>query len=446
MQSRLFFIVLTLILGVFKSPAQFSQEQVQEDFQFLEQSIKTYNPALFLYNPDFEEHTEQLFASFPDRPLNRFDHFKLMSTLCALSNEGHFGLGNWQDTVHNGFMQNRFKYLPVAISIIDGGIYVWKDYSNERLLASGDKIVSVNGMNIQDILATLKEAYPADGQIETFTIKIIENGLSWLYYLYIDQPEYYDIELTTGKTYRIKAITRNKQGENVAAYFPKKEKEEIDAFSTLKYKDNTAILVLPSFDRQRAEKFKVSSKKFYAQIFEELNEKEVTSLIIDLRDNTGGRNEFADDLVPFILKQNESTAFLKKTISWEGKEKTYKMPKKSKDVFNGEIYVLVNGHTYSAGHTAARYLKEFGNAMIIGEETGTRYEGFAAGSQQYVTLPNLGIQIAIPRYHIQFPASELQPTSNRGLLPNHAIHATWESKLEEKDLHMIKAFDLISKN
>ncbi|MTI19891.1 hypothetical protein E1176_02550 [Fulvivirga sp. RKSG066] len=194
------------------------------------------------------------------------------------------------------------------------------------------------------------------------------------------------------------------------------------------------------------EKHKIKVKSFYKDIFNQLKTNDIKTLVLDLRDNTGGRNEFAEDMVPFILKSENDTPYLKKTISWEGKEKIYDMPKASKDVFSGKIFVLVNGRTYSAGSMLTRYLREFAQATVIGEETGTRYEGFAAGSKQFVTLSNSQLRIGIPRYHITFPPSEKQTTSNRGLIPDYTVEYKIEDLIKERDLHLEKVHELIDSN
>ena len=108
-------------------------------------------------------------------------------------------------------------------------------------------------------------------------------------------------------------------------------------------------------------------------------------------------------MVPYILKDDRTAPYLKKTISWEGKTKTYKFPKRAKLAFSGQVFVLVDGRTFSDGNTLARYFHAFADATIIGEETGTRYEGFAAGSSHHITLTHTGLDIGIPRYHILFP-------------------------------------------
>jgi len=101
-------------------------------------------------------------------------------------------------------------------------------------------------------------------------------------------------------------------------------------------------------------------------------------------------------------------------------------------------------HRQSA-YPAKKRLKEYGEAIFIGEETGTCYEGFAAGSKQYVTLKNAQFRIGIPRYHITFDQSKKQITSNRGLLPDYEIEPIIQDLLEEKDLYMAKAMELTHK-
>ncbi len=451
---KYFVFVLALLAIETSAMAQLQQQQVKEGLLHLQQSIQTYNPALHQYNAHFDSLSTQIITSVQQDQVSHLEYFALASKICALSNEGHFGLGNWKDTVHQGFLNNHYKYLPVSVTLLKGKLYVWKDYSNEHELTRGSEIVAINGKSTTSILQQLQQTTPSDGTILTYTHRAIELGFSWRYYLYIEQPEAFrmTIKNTDGTTtdHPIEALTRNQAIENANKYNTanagKKAAPEPEQFYTLEHKEGYSMLRLSSFDRGFIEKHKVKSKSLYKTIFKALAELEVKHLVVDLRDNTGGKNEFADDIVPYIMKAPSSDPFLKKTISWEGKKKTYPLPKPSKEAFQGTIYVLVNGRTYSAGNTMARYLKEYGNAVVIGEETGTRYEGFAAGSKQYITLPHTNIKIGIPRYHITFPKSQKQTTANKGLLPLYEVQYTFEDLLQENDLHMKEVTSLLNGN
>jgi hypothetical protein len=430
--------VIFLFAGIAIRAQDLEKSDLKSDLLKLKEAIQEYNPALDAYNPDFDQKADSLIASVKRDSVPMIQAFKKISQLCALSNEGHFSLGNWTDTVHSGFMQNRFAYLPISVSILEDKIYIWSDFSDEQELKRGDQILSINGLKAPEILAELYTVTPSDGDILTYPRKTIELGFSWMYYLYVSQVDQHEIVVKgqggVSNTTFIRALNRDKLMDNYGKYYPKDESAEEGSFYQLKFENETAILTLPSFDYRKVEKYDVKAKKLYKEIFTDLQAGEVENLVIDLRGNTGGRNEFAYEMVPFIQKSNDE--FLKKSISWAGKEKTYKFPKPSNLVFKGAVYVLVDGRTYSAGSSLARYLNEYADARIIGEETGTRYEGFAAGSKQFVKLANSKIEIGIPRYHFYFPKSEIQQTTNRGLIPDFPVVYSIDALNSQRDVHL----------
>ena len=449
--KHLIFIVL-LVVSFHLSAQHIQKEAVLEDLNFLVDNIEKYNPALPVYHPDFNSLSTQLIQKIERDSISIFDYFTAVSKICALAHEGHFGLGDWKDIVHKGLIDNERSYLPIEVKLFSGKLYVSADYSNEQLLNKGDEIVAINGIKIASILNQLLEVTPSDGDIKTYAYRKIEDGFNWLYMFHIEEVDHFEIELidqnSSKKTVKVDALVRSDQVANYKKYYSKSNQQnsnESMGFYDLSYENDYAKLTLPSFDFRRVNKYEVKSKKLYKTLFADLQKKGVKHLIIDLRDNTGGRNEFADDIVPFILKSSNGDSFLKKTISWEGKEKVYAMPKASKLAFVGKLYILVNGKTFSAGSSLARYLKEYGNATVIGTETGTRYDGFAAGSSQHVNLPNSQVEIRIPRYHILYPKSEKQKNTNRGLIPDYEINYSFKDYAEGVDVQLNKAISLIKK-
>lgn len=445
--------VITLLLALSSTQAQhISLEETKSDLDFLKKAIETYNPGLHTYNPDFDSSVVRLARSIEDDSISHLEYFGLVSQLCAFSNEGHFDLGSWGDTIHKGFGNNDYSYLPISVKVIAGRIFVWNDYSNEQQLSRGDEVLMINGKWTAAVLQKLYKATPTDGAISTYADKVMESSFSWKYHLYVEQPVRFLITFKTpdgihlGAT--IEALDKEEQNANFKKYAeptPSEKPKGTTAFYELSHKKYYSILELPTFSYEVVRKEKVKSKKLYKGVFKELANKKASSLIIDLRDNRGGMNEFADDIIPYLLDAPSEDTYLKKSVSWEGKEKTYKMPKPSKYAFKGDIYVLVNGGTYSAASTLARYLKEYGNATIIGEETGTRYEGFSAGSKQYVSLPNSAVKIGIPRYHTTFPVSQKQTTTNRGLIPDQKVEYSIKDLINGRDLHMKQTLFLITK-
>lgn len=441
---------LVFLFAPFSIYAQkISTVQLESDLTKLRDGIETFNPALSVYNSNFQNQADSLFSQVVGDSISLIKSFQLISRLCALSNEGHFSLGSWSDPVHSGFVNNEYKYLPLSVNVIDGKLFVWLDYSDEKALKRGEEIVSINGLTSSQILSKLYAFTPSDGEITSYVDRNIEMGFSWMYYFYVDQPEVFQLEVLdlngNKRELSINSMIREMQFENLANYYPERAQEEPETthFYSLSFENDIAYLTLPSFDYRILQQDDIKPNQTYKKIFEELKEQNISSLVIDLRGNTGGRNECADDMVPFIMTQTLDDPFLKKTVSWEGKERTYKLPKPSKLAFSGKVFVLVNGRTYSAGSTLARYLKEYANATILGEETGTRYEGFSAGSKSEVFLNNMNMIIGVPRYHIYFPNSTQQLSSNRGIIPDYFVAYTMQDYIDQNDLHMAKVKSLI---
>lgn len=448
--SKFFFLVFSSLLCLPSFAQQLSNQQVTDDLTLLRRSIQTYNPALYQYNREFDVQSTRLINEVTEDSLSFFEYFTFVSRLCALSNEGHFSLGTWNDTIHKGIPLNLYRYPPFDVKIIDESIIIWRDYSDEQQLVAGAKILSINGISAEEILTKLYEVTPSDGINKTWSRSVINIGFPWMYYFYIEQAEELLIATQTPEgdvtTTTILPLTKLRQTENYWKYILPNlppEVEEEEAFYSLRHGPNYTLLTLPSFSYRLVDAENIKAGKLYKAIFTEIAEQETENLIIDLRGNTGGRNEFADDMVPYLIKHPPSDPFLKKTMSWDGKDKTFNLSGASKLAFTGTIYLLVDGRTYSAGSSLARYIREYGEAIVIGEETGTRYEGFAAGSSEYIFLPATNIRIGIPRYKITFPRSQKQSTINRGLIPEYLIEYSFEDLLKERDLHMDKALDLI---
>ncbi len=444
------FLTIFLISHI-GSGQSFTARQTKEDLNILIKSLETYNPALNIYNPSFKDEAAKIMNEIPPN-LDKFGYLQLVSRVAALSNEGHIGIGNWEDSFHEGFLNNSYKYLPLVVTVLEGRVYAWTDLSNEEVIQRGDEILSINGRLINDIVMEITEHIQTDGHITSSSYYKLTSGFNWMYYLYIEQSEQFDISYKSKAADELAeatlpAITRQQMLDNLKSKTADKEKpaehsgpDEVYEFEIDK---GVGYLTLRSFNRQRIEKHKIKAKKLYKTIYKQLKEEKVSNLVIDLRDNNGGRYEFAFEMLPFIMKEQESSWY-KTSVSWEGKEKEYKFPRKDKYSFNGNIWVLVNGGTFSTASSLARYLREYTRATIVGEEGGGRYEGYAAGSQQYVNLPNSNLRVTIPRYLNNFPVSTVQNTANRGILPDYEVVYIIEDLINEKDVVMNKVKELIS--
>ena len=119
-----------------------------------------------------------------------------------------------------------------------------------------------------------------------------------------------------------------------------------------------------------------TDSQFQTQL-QKLEDNKIDSLIIDLRDNSGGHLTAAENMISLFL---DSSHPIYQINSKNGKSKYYSKGKKTKEY---KIAILVNGESASASEVMTSALKEQYGATIIGKKT------FGKGTvQELQTLPN----------------------------------------------------------
>ena len=144
---------------------------------------------------------------------------------------------------------------------------------------------------------------------------------------------------------------------------------------------NIGYISFNSFDEGTAEEFKTK--------FEELQEKGIKSLIIDLRNNGGGIVDEALSIANYILDKDSVILYEVDKNNNEIVEKTTDDP-----IINMPIVILTNENTASSSEILAGALKDHKKATIVGEKT------YGKGViQQLRTLPDgSGLKITTEKY------------------------------------------------
>ena len=123
--------------------------------------------------------------------------------------------------------------------------------------------------------------------------------------------------------------------------------------------------------------FATNSYEQFNEKLQELEEESISSLIVDLRNNTGGELESVDSIVSLFIPKDEVIYQMKE------KDKVTKYYSKNDATRDYKIVVLVNKNSASASELMTGALKEMYGATIIGVNT------FGKGTaQQVITLDN----------------------------------------------------------
>ena len=120
--------------------------------------------------------------------------------------------------------------------------------------------------------------------------------------------------------------------------------------------NNIGYIEFTSFDENTAEEFKAK--------FEELQKSNITSLIIDLRNNGGGLVDQALEIAGYIADKGSVLLY---EVDKNDKEEIKKSD--SDPIINMPIVILVNENTASSSEILAGALKDLGKAKIVGTKT-----------------------------------------------------------------------------
>ena len=145
--------------------------------------------------------------------------------------------------------------------------------------------------------------------------------------------------------------------------------------------NNIGYIEFTSFDENTAEEFKAK--------FEELQKSNITSLIIDLRNNGGGLVDQALEIAGYIADKGS-------VLLYEVDKNNNEEVKKSESdpIINMPVVILVNENTASSSEILAGALKDLGKAKIVGTKT------FGKGViQELLTLSDgSGLKITSQKY------------------------------------------------
>lgn len=183
--------------------------------------------------------------------------------------------------------------------------------------------------------------------------------------------------------------------------------------------ENIGYIELATFDEGCAEQFKTA--------YEELKNKNVKSLIIDLRNNGGGIVDEALQIADYILDKDSTM------LITADKNKTEEIETSKNDpIIDVPVIILVNNETASASEILAGAIQDYKKATIVGEKT------FGKGVIQelYTLNDGSGLKITIKEY--------FTPNRNKinkvGITPNYEIVDEKETEVDEQ---IQKAIELL---
>lgn len=418
---KVYFILLIPLLCCKLAVGQstvFSTEEVSADLQTLHTSLKKAHFDAFFYTEGstFDSTFRALHASITGDSIGLLQTTGLFQQLVSTINNGHTEI-DFPASAYTEYAYADGTVFPLELAFEDGQALIRKNWSDNEGLSLGVEVLRINGIEIGTILERI---YPHVSAERPYfkNAKIEVTSFPRLYWQVYGAQDEFEVELRIGEG----VVSMTIPAVNLIEGYEMIRTEVLDASKHLEFMGTTAYLDPGNFAGDEE-----AFRQFIDSAFTVISENRSENLIIDLRNNAGGNDEFSDHLVSYIadrpFKWNSSftlktSRLLKEHIRanfdttyafWQealrrpnGEQYPYEFepqtPQSEERRFAGKVYVLANRQTHSQAAVTVAQMQDFGFATVVGEETG-EYPSLLASQFQF-TLPNTGIVVKIAKGHI----------------------------------------------
>lgn len=444
------------------------QVYAKSDFFIFKDLLLTAHPSLTLYKSQQKINAlfDSIGASFSGS-LSVRDFYNRLYFICNEIGCSHTFL--YLSNAMYDTLQKRKFFFPYPVIWIENKLLVNVTGYD---LPQGTEIVSVNGMPVKQILQQLSVYNPVEGFHRPAQLIKAAKDFSFQYYLKWGPQQKFSVRITDtlglSKNIILDPVTYanwNYKYENGAYYF---DGTEVDYDLDINDKKGYAVLRLPTFAFDGYQK-QIAFENFCANSFELLEKKKnITRLIIDLRENTGGRlndafllfsylakkpftefeyvaaktnrlpyrnyldKDFIDQLEDKVTDDLQNKFTNKRNGYYYYADSLIDTWQPEKHRYNGKVFVITNSTTVSAASCFALMVKKTGIGKIVGEETaGGSYSGNGFRNLEYV-LPQSTLKLMFPYAHMVYSIKEDKNTG-RGVVPDYIVPDTYSSFKNNSD-------------
>lgn len=480
-------------------------EKLKKDVDIAYLKLQKLQPALYWYVS--KEQMDYKFDSLKTtitKPLTSLEFYYKITPVLNEIRQGHLGVyPNTKQLTKKESKELAKKgmgpFTQFDFMVFDNKLYVEKNKSIDSTIAIGSEVVRIDGVSTSELLSKYKKLITSDGFNTTFHKYMLskkfsafytqENGIKdSLQYTFkfndslknvvikrkalgTNKPIKKDSiiqKLTKAEKKAQKVALKNKRYYNTTHGFDPITKTYQRELQFIEKDSSVAVLKIKSFSIGKFE-------PFYLEAFKKMNTNKTKTLVLDLRNNPGGRlreiyflhSFLADSAFAFVDKSEvaSKTSMLKRPYFGGGiaidavkaigypffasytyfrvkkeDQKYYYATKENKvkpvsnDGFKGKIYVLINGGSFSASSVLSSNLKGSKRAIFVGEETGGAFNGTVAGQMPIVELPNSKVKMRVGLMKIA--AFYKTDEDGFGIKPDVEIIPTLEDKIKGNDPEM----------
>jgi hypothetical protein len=468
----------------FNPNKKYSAQQLHQDYSLLRNILEKKHPSLYWYTPkdSMDIYFDKYYGDIKDSMTEQQFGWKVIAPLTDKIHCGHTSFSR-SAAYNNWAAGKRIPSFPLLLKCWNDSMAVTTNLNRkDSILKRGTLITSVNGIKNAQLIKTMFGYMTEDGYATNVNYSRVSNSF----------PYYHRNIFGVSKTYAVTYLDKSgvEQSVNIPAWnlvedSSKKIKDSPVILKQPKPKritrqerlqdtrslavdttNNTAIITINSFSGG-------SLRKFYRQTFSYIKQTGIDNVVIDIRNNGGGRirlstlltkyvsrvkfkvadttyalvkslrpyskyikGSFMDNLGLFFLTKQKSDG-LYHFVHWERK---INKPKAVNN-YTGNLYVLIAGNTFSAAALFSNVVKGQPGVVLLGEETGGGWHGNNGILIPDIVLPNTHIKVRLPLFRlIQYHHA---PKDGRGIPPDILLPTNYNALVKGIDYKMKFVLDMI---
>lgn len=470
------------------SPAKkFPPSILKEDFRLLREILEKKHPSLYWYTPkdSMDFYFTKYETAIKDSMTELQFTWKILAPMVDKINCGHTSVGS--SKVYRNWVQNKqLPSFPLYFKVWGDTMAVTGNLNRrDSIFKRGIVVTSINGISTQQFINRMFEYLPQDGYANN--INYIRMSANFPYY----HRNIYGLS----KTYKVSYLTAGglSKTADVPLWVPVKDttKKAVDSSTKPKLPKPPPIPkekrleALRSFRVDSSGLFAVMNlntfskgnlRTFFRRSFRRMREEKIPTLVLDVRSNGGGKVLNSTLLTKYLSRTKFKVAdsvyavshglgtyrkyikggflnsiemfFISKKQS-DGKyhighlERKWYKPK-SKNHYDGKVYILINGPSFSATTLLCNTLKGQADITLVGEETGGGWHGNNGIMIPDIKLPHTKTTVRLPLFRlIQF---NHVPKNGTGIPPDWYLGTSYDALMKGYDYKLKEVKEKILKD
>ena len=514
----LFSLVMVSCISVKKHNEQLAKSHsvnaLRNDVDKLYNQLKKHHPKLYQYTPKLVmDHKFDSLKQVIVAPMTSREFYRQLAPVLTNVRQGHVSVSpqgkRFKKKEYKQLKKSKFGFNDLDFQYLDDKLWVEASYGEDSLLV-GAEVISLAGEPVYSLIETYKTRIASDGFNTTHHNRFASKGFKALYAWDNGFLDSLPVQFKTKDSIFIKTYKRVLNNSNASkdtlvdslkiksktkkeTQSPKPTKAEKlarkrEAKKQKQYnKIHGFIPRIKGFTRNfnfigkdsAVAYMKIRSfsngtyKGFYKTSFAKIDSAKTKNLILDLRDNGGGRIAEIQHLFAYLTDKefqfiNKSEVTSRQPIltsvmsnttppvlqglaaifspilmvqslfsTSKSDGKFYYKLKYAKTQqpmplnYKGKLYVLINGNSFSASSIIATNLRGINRATFVGEETGGAYNGTVAGFYKLYKLPNSKLIVRMGLMQIEAPYKE--NPDGYGVRPDIKVVPTAENLMQGED-------------